>query len=157
MIAQIYCPPERALGTRRPTIFLAGTIDDGNSVDWQQDICKKFGHFAVNFFNPRRSDWVANAGPDLIREQIRWELESMQKADSILFYFAPGSKSPVTMLELGLWVQTDRVSVCCPEGFWRRDNVHETCEHYGKVVFNDLDEAMALAIIIAVQQRSSGF
>jgi hypothetical protein len=43
------------------SIFLAGTIDMGNSTDWQQTaidrLAEKIGDKNVTIFNPRRPKW----------------------------------------------------------------------------------------------------
>jgi len=51
-------------------------------------------------------------------------------------YFDPNTKSPITLLELGLFTVVDRVVkqkiiVCCPTGFWRKGNVDVVCRRYG--------------------------
>jgi hypothetical protein len=38
-------------------------------------------------------------------------------------YLAPGTQSPVSLLELGLCARSGKLKVGCPEGFWRRGNV----------------------------------
>lgn len=65
-------------------IFLAGTIDGGNSEDWQSKVCKLIEDSNTNskpiaVYNPRRDDWPDDDQTKLIEEQIKWELEHMEK------------------------------------------------------------------------------
>lgn len=114
------------------SIFLAGTIDNGNSYNWQYylsadlaDMKDKKYNFTI--YNPRREKWNPN---DDIKYQIRWEQEYLDKADTILMYFDSKSKSPITLLELGLYAQSNKILVVLGRGFYRSDNVIETCNKY---------------------------
>ena len=46
-------------------------------------------------------------------------------------YFDPNTKSPVSLLELGLYAHTGKLRVCCPDGFWRKGNVDVICARFG--------------------------
>jgi hypothetical protein len=124
-------------------VFLAGSIEMDTAERWQEKVVKMIDHPDVMFLNPRRDDWDASwkqekDDPDF-SEQVEWELDSMELADVIFFYFAPGTKSPITLLELGLMANSDKpVVVCCPEGFWRKGNVDIVCERTGIRVYEDL-------------------
>lgn len=120
----------------KPTIFLAGSIDNGAAVDWQRQIADDLQDLPVILLNPRRDSWDPNWEQDisnpLFKEQVEWELDHLQRADVRIFYFAPGSRSPITLLELGLHAERGRQNiVCCPFGFWRRGNVQVICEQFG--------------------------
>lgn len=118
----------------KPSVFLAGTIDMGQSHDWQTELTQKLQDLDILILNPRRTDWDASwrqeASNPQFREQVEWEMASMDSVDLIVFYFAPGSKSPITLLELGLHAHTGKCVVCCPEGFWRKGNVDIVCQRY---------------------------
>jgi len=45
-------------------------------------------------------------------------------------YFDKNTKSPITLLELGLFARSGKLVVCCPDGFWRKGNVAIVCERY---------------------------
>jgi hypothetical protein len=38
-------------------IFLAGSINMGSSIDWQDDLTNKIGDRDAYIFNPRRDEW----------------------------------------------------------------------------------------------------
>jgi hypothetical protein len=89
------------------------------------------------------------------REQVEWELTALEKADLIAMYFDPATKSPVSLLELGLFARTGKMIVCCPEGFWRKANVDIVCENYGVKQVESLDDLTDLVIRIANERKSS--
>jgi hypothetical protein len=64
----------------------------------------------------------------------------MENADLIALYFDPKTKSPISLLELGLFANSKKLVVCCPEGFWRKGNVDVVCERYGIRQVEDLLE-----------------
>ena len=117
------------------SIFLAGSIDMGGSIDWQRELTDSLASCSGVLLNPRRSHWSSSWPPDasfpIFREQVEWELSAMEAAGMIAFYFAPGSQAPVTLLELGLAARSGKAVVCCPSGYWRKGNVDVVCQHYG--------------------------
>lgn len=106
-------------------IFLAGTIDLGNSPDWQSTIVNELKDYHyTTIFNPRRDFWDKKDEAF----QIEWELEHLKAADLIAMYLHPGSQSPVSLLELGLYINSPKLIVCCPDGYFRKNNVKLTWE-----------------------------
>lgn len=69
-----------------------------------------------------------------------------QKDVAELFEKAPGNKSPITLLELGLFAKSGKLYVVCTEGFYRYDNVRITCAKYGVPVYASLTEAIGKII-----------
>ena len=118
------------------SIFLAGTIDNGESYDWQNDIIKTFEKLdkelpvELIIYNPRRSEWDKNASKKMLEEQIRWEQNHLDKADWIIMVLSDDSKSPISLLELGLYASSEKLIVFCTDKFYRYDNVRLTCEQY---------------------------
>lgn len=144
-------PPERSAAysakTRDHTsVFLAGSIEMGNAEDWQSEVIAKFPD-GVTFLNPRRDDWDSSWEQTIenpnFREQVEWELENLDLADVIFLYYAPATKSPISLLELGLFADSGKMIVCCPEGFWRKGNVDIVCKRHGIIVHEYLDTAIA--------------
>jgi hypothetical protein len=128
------------------TIFLAGSIEMGAAEKWQDRVTNAFKKSSLVFFNPRRDDWDSSWGQSIhnpqFSEQVNWELDRLAEADEILMYFDPNTKSPITLLELGLFATND-ITVICPEGFWRKGNVDIVCKRYGIKHMNTLDEWIA--------------
>lgn len=134
--------------TRQKAIFLAGSIEMGKAEDWQTKIIKLFKGKDYIFFNPRRDEWDASWGQEYenpqFYQQVNWELNALDKSDIIIMYFSPDTKSPISLLELGLYANTNKVLVICPKEFWRSGNVEIVCEKYGIPLFRTIDELMKL-------------
>jgi len=131
-------------------VFLAGSIEMGTAVDWQAEVRTKLENIDVVVLNPRRDDWdsswVQSISNPQFKEQVEWELDMLYEADEIFLYFDPKTKSPISLLELGLFASSRKLTVCCPEGFWRKGNVEIVCDHYDISLFTSLDEAIAQLI-----------
>ena len=121
-------------------IFLAGTIDMGNSRDWQKEIYERFvgmdGRYIL--FNPRQENWDASR-PGEMDYQVRWELDHLEEADMIIMYILGSSKSPISLLEMGIHAKGGKMSVICEKDFYRYDNVRITCDCYGVPLYENLD------------------
>lgn len=134
---QLQPPQEITLSVYQYAVFLAGSIEMGAAEDWQTETIKKFidENDDLIIFNPRRDDWDSSWEQSIdnpqFRGQVQWELDAMNKADTIVMYFSPGTYSPITLLELGLYAASDKLIVCCPEGYWRKGNVDIVCAEYG--------------------------
>ena len=144
-------PPEsftEALSSCKISVFLAGSIEMGAAIDWQAQFIESFkDEDSLLFLNPRRDDWDSSWEQSIenkhFREQVEWELEAQEKADIIVMYFAPNTKSPITLLELGLFAKTQKMICCCPEGFWRKGNVDIVCDRYNVEVVDSLDKMIS--------------
>ena len=128
-------------------IFLAGTIDMGISEDWQQKIINEFevsyNQKEITILNPRRKDWDSSWKQSIENEQfnkqVNWELDALEKADFIVMFFDKNSKSPISMLELGLFADSKKMLVCCEEGFWRKGNIDIVCQRKNIPTFDNLN------------------
>jgi len=152
-------------------IFLAGTIDDGESENWQDKLIYSLDWYwwspdseedsgfdyalgasddeDIVIFNPRRENWDPNSSDEEIIEQIHWEEDHLDKADLIVMFLADDSKSPVSLLELGLYGPSGKMLVCCTNKFYRYNNVKCTCQKYGIDLlesnnFSDICDEIAL-------------
>jgi hypothetical protein len=144
-MARVLKPPAPiVLGPGERSVFLAGSIDLGLAEDWQKRFEQALADLDIVVLNPRRDAWDATWEQSIqnpnFRGQVEWELEGHERADVIAFYFAPATKAPVTLLELGLAARTGKAVVCCPEGFWRRGNVEVVCARYGMAMVEGLGE-----------------
>ena len=118
-------------------IFLAGSIENDNAERWQDRFVnniteyfsdKDVGELVIT--NPRRDIWPGNDDKEELEKQINWELNALASSFYIAMYFDKNTTSPITLLELGLNA-SDRLYVCCPEEYFRYENVRITCEKYG--------------------------
>lgn len=132
----------------QPTLFLAGSIEMGAAEDWQAQAIDAARETFSIIYNPRRDDWDPTWAQTIehpeFNAQVTWELDHIDEADVVSFYFDPNTKSPITLMELGLAVAIkDDLIVCCPEGFWRKGNVDILCARYGVRVLPRLDDFLA--------------
>ena len=131
----IFKSPTKLPKITQPIIFLAGSIEMGVAEDWQTRITKALEDLDVCILNPRRDawddSWEQKIENEQFREQVEWELDGQERADLIAMFFDPNTKSPITLLELGLFARTQKVIVFCEEGFWRKGNIDIVCERYG--------------------------
>lgn len=145
---KVFYPPKEASWDWDPkkykSVFLAGSIEMGKAEDWQDKVIKSLEDEHIVFFNPRRgnwdSSWKQEIGNKKFKEQVLWELNHIDFADLVVLYLDPDTKSPISLLELGLCAGKGKLIVCCPEGFWRKGNVDIVCEKYGIKQVKDLDE-----------------
>lgn len=118
------------------TLFLAGSIEMDTAEEWQERVKKLMADSDWTILNPRRAQWDSSwkqvkENPQF-RAQVEWELSALEKAHKALVYFDPNTKSPITLLELGLFGrQQNKMIVVCPPGFWRKGNIDIVCERYG--------------------------
>jgi len=135
---------EKTLYKDYPKIFLAGSIEMGVAEPWQEEFTNRYSHLPIVFLNPRRPDWDSTwtDTSDAFNEQVNWELDHLDAADMIILYFDPATKSPISLLELGLFADHDKTVVCCPDGFWRKGNVRIVCERYGVPLAHSKEELL---------------
>lgn len=132
------------------SFFLAGSIEMGVAEDWQKKVSDNLEDYDVTILNPRRnnwdSTWVQSIYNPQFKEQVDWELDGIDQVTDVIMYFDPGTKSPISLLELGLvlgrtgddFYKSRKLWVCCPNGFYRKGNVDITCGKYNVIVYDDL-------------------
>lgn len=123
------------------TVFLAGTIDNGYSNNWQDDLCSKLdGDILV--CNPRREHWNENASVKELQYQIAWEQQHLHISDLIVMVLLDDSKSPISLMELGEFCSSRKMIVFCTPKFYRYWNVKDLCLRKGIHMYetNDIDK-----------------
>jgi hypothetical protein len=133
---QVITAPERKPIINQ-SIFLAGTIDDGKSEDWQSKLIEEFSEYNITILNPRRNNW-GDLSDNELRKQITWELDHLEKADIIFMYIIGTSKSPISLLEMGIHIKDSKLIVVCEPEFYRYENVKITCEYYNAELYDSL-------------------
>jgi hypothetical protein len=132
------------------SVFLAGSIEMGVAEDWQTRLTESLKDFEITVYNPRRdswdSSWEQRESNPQFNQQVNWEMNSLDRSDIIFMYFSPETKSPISLLELGLHAENSNMIVCCPDGFWRKGNVEIVCSRYNIPLYNDFDAAVASLI-----------
>jgi hypothetical protein len=141
---EIQAPNELITKNGYISVFLGGSIEMGKAEDWQKLLIKALSDKQIIFMNPRRNDWDSTweqtiTNPEF-KLQVTWELTALEFSDIIVMYFDPNTKSPISLLELGLHAKSKKLIVFCPEGFWRKGNVDIVCEKYGITQVDSVDE-----------------
>jgi len=132
---------------RKWAVFLAGSIEMGNAENWQERMEEYFAAKSdYTLLNPRRDDWDSAweqkfENPHFY-QQVNWELSALEKSDSIIMYLCAGTKSPISLLELGLYASSGKLLICCPDGFWRKGNVEVVAERYGIPLYENLEDLL---------------
>lgn len=131
--------------TYNKSIFLAGSIEMGSAENWQETVQNALVELPVTIYNPRRDNWDSKWEQSInnpeFNYQVNWELDKISEASLIFMYLAPGTKSPISLLELGSCYHKN-IIVCCPEGYWRKGNVDIFCDRNQIPLYNNLDLAI---------------
>jgi hypothetical protein len=148
-MARILKPPTPLqIAPSETSIFLAGSIEMGGAEDWQARVEQELADLPITILNPRRDAWDASWEQSIknpqFRAQVEWELVGQEQADIIAMYFAPTTKAPITLLELGLFARTGKLLVCCPDGFWRKGNVEIVCDRFSVPLVSEFELFMTL-------------
>ena len=120
----------------------------GVAENWQNKVERLLANEDIDIFNPRRDDWdsswVQSKDNPQFREQVEWEFYYAEKSDWIFMYFDPSTKSPITLLELGLFAKHNEVILICPNGFWRKGNVDIVAEQHKENIkqFNTIEQGI---------------
>jgi hypothetical protein len=129
------------------TLFAGGSIEMDKAKPWQKRLVRLFNsHDNVVILNPRRNGWDSSWKQSInnrnFRTQVQWELSGLEESDAAVMYFDPATKSPISLLELGLTVCSGiHMHVICPRGFWRKGNVDIVCTRYKIPMFTSLTAA----------------
>lgn len=125
-------------------VFLGGSIENGKAKDWQKDMTEFYTSLGYGVFNPRRDDWNADWKQDFTNpqffQQVIWELNALDNADLILFYIDPATVSPITLYEFGRYSTSGKVTMVCPDGFFRKGNIDIACFKDNIPLFDTLED-----------------
>ncbi|MEM7245351.1 MAG: nucleoside 2-deoxyribosyltransferase domain-containing protein [Acidobacteriota bacterium] len=141
----------------QPSVFLAGSIEMGRAEDWQERVTTALADEDVVILNPRRDEWDASWEQSIdnprFREQVEWELDGQDRANVIAMYFAPDTRAPITLMELGLFARSGKVIACCPDGYWRKGNIEVVCARHDIPLVEGL-EALVEAVRTKLARES---
>ena len=149
MITVVKSPTIHVPTVGQKTVFLGGTIDMGKSLDWQTlliTLLKKQVKKDTVIYNPHRDHWDATwkqePGDNPFTEQVNWEMDYLASSDINVFYYAPNSKSPITLLEMGWSVSRPQQKkiVFCRDNYSRHGNVKIFCDRANIAVFENYEE-----------------
>lgn len=112
-----------------PKIFLAGSIDKvkGKKKNWREQITN-YIHDSwfdsedntdhITIYSPRREDdkWDA----DMEVEQAAWDMAMLTTADYIILHLTGDTVSPVSLLELGIFMNSPKMYVSADSSYKRK-------------------------------------
>lgn len=133
--------------TTGTSIFLGGSIDQGEAENWQDKVARALDDLDVTILNPRRDDWDSSweqsiDNPEFV-QQVEWEIKAQEDADVLLYYFTKDSKSPVTMFEAGAWGTKGDCVLCVEAGFYREANLQIYARHWKVPIYDNFDDMIA--------------
>ena len=146
---QVIKPP-RFIPNNLATVFLAGSIEMGVAENWQVKAEKLLYNSGFTVLNPRRDDWDSSWEQSIKNEQffeqVSWELQGIEGAEWVIVYFDGNTKSPITLMELGILSQSkpENTIVICPKEFYRKGNVDVVCDRYRIKQADSLEKAISL-------------
>lgn len=145
----IICTPDTELifSSSLRSVFLAGTIDNGNSFDWQNLVIQRLQDIDCIVYNPRKSSWNpklnASSASETLRKQVDWEQTCIFAASEVFFNFEAGSVSPISLLEYGQCFATGKSTIVrCPTAYFRHGNIKIMQDSIQEPTFIDLDKAI---------------
>lgn len=146
-------------GVKPLNLFLGGTIDCGDSVNHQQAIIDELNKEdtirPIMVYNPRREEWQSSDNKDENDKQINWELYHLERADLIVMNILEDSKSPISLMEIGLFARTNKLIVFCKQGFYRFDNVRIVCKRYNVPLYETNDISFIKDKILDFSNKNS--
>ncbi len=117
-------PPSLFVPRSGLKIFLAGSIGDGTALDWQTDISsyieKTWTDEDITIYNPRRPGEFL---PEMEPEHAAWTMSMITLADYILLHLTGDSGSPISTLELGMFIDDPRLFLSISDDYIKKEVV----------------------------------
>ena len=118
--------------------FLAGSIDFKVTNSWRDKVIEKSSEKTV-FFDPTRKDHDLLSEEEM-KSHIIWELKALELADFIILNFFPDAKSPISLVELGLYMKSNKLIVVCPKEFYQYRYLNTICCKYSTPIYYNLHD-----------------
>jgi hypothetical protein len=122
---KVYEPLEYFSRKEKLSIFLAGGID--RAPDWQRDaigyINQMYGDLDLAILNPRRSTPFTTEDYEARGEQVEWEFTHLRYAGVILFWFPDNAPCTTSLLELGYWLNSSKISLGINPGHYKERSI----------------------------------
>jgi hypothetical protein len=126
-----YQPPREPKEDPTVSVFLAGSIEMGKAKFWQKKVNQALKDLPIAVYNPRRNKFNKGLRQRMdnpqFAEQLNWEYKYLEKSNIIAMYLEPGTVSPISLQELGIYAESKKIIVCCPDGYERKGNVEACC------------------------------
>lgn len=122
-----------------PKIFLAGSIDHKKGKNWREEISDYIQESwfdsedntdHITIYSPRRADDVWK--PDMEVEQAAWDMSMLDMSDYIILHLTGDTVSPVSLLELGIYMKSPNLYLSVDSSYTRKHIVELYVANYGK-------------------------
>lgn len=123
-------------------IFLAGSIDKNHKTDWRINAINYFWE-KYRIYDPRITNHSELTDNEM-KNHVEWELNALSSANRIILNFLSDAKSPISLLELGMYVRSKKLIVVCPKTFYKYQYVKTLCNIYNTPCFNKISDAIQL-------------
>jgi hypothetical protein len=136
------------------SLFIGGTIDDGKSWDFQKYVTETLKNLPISnkliILNPRDSDWdltikQTDSEPKF-RKQVNWEQDGLKYSSLIFMHFIGGSRSIISMSELGQYCNSGKLIVSADPNYFKRGNIEVLSRRYGFPLYDNLDDGLKSCI-----------
>lgn len=124
----------------KPSIFLAGSMPVGGESNWRRVVVDALGD-QYQLFDPTHPNHDKLNDSDM-REHIKWEWEALKRSDYVLFNFLPNATSPISLLELGMYISSGKAIVVCPKEFYKWQYIDALCQETNTPIYSTLHEAL---------------
>ena len=124
------------------SLFLAGSMAINVINNWRQDVVNQLDD-GYHLFDPTNNNHD-KLNDIQMTKHIKWELDALKMADKIILNFLPYAKSPISLVELGMYVSTNKLIVICPKEFYQSRYVHVLCEQYDTPLFQNINDALSI-------------
>lgn len=121
-----------------PKIFLAGSIGDAEDKKWRKEITdyinewwfeSEFNKDNITIYSPLREDGVWT--PDMEVEQAAWDMSMLTMADYIILHLTGESTSPVSLLELGIYMKNTNLYLSINPSYIKKNVVELYVANHG--------------------------
>ena len=150
---RVITPPSFiTLDNSRTSVFLAGSIEMDKAEQWQQkfidnlifEVRKMNSGKGIDIFNPRRANWDITVKQSIedpvFYQQVRWELDYLGNVKVRVFYFAPNTLSPVSLLEFGKFFSYPNTFLCVNPDYQRAGNLEVFANKYKIKIHQNLGD-----------------
>lgn len=127
----VVTPPSLFISASGPSVFLAGSINNGQAEDWQNSVVSVAQSLwletDLTIYNPRRDQW----SEDHENEQMAWTLPLLKTVDYIIMHLTSDGGSPISTLELGMFISDPRLYLSVHDSYTRKETILYHYHHFG--------------------------
>lgn len=137
-------PPSLFIPNSGPKIFLAGSIDGGQASNWRGNVTSymetSWVEVDITLYNPRRVDEFL---PEMENETAVWSMSMLNMADYILLHLTGDGASPISMLELGIFIKDPKLFLSIDDDYSRKEVVEYHYNNFGiQKIYNSPNECV---------------